>query len=163
MGTSVWVMAALAMVSPQRPAVPMPSVWAGPEAVAVVGNVRLELTVDPTGPQLPGSELTYAMRYRNLGTKSIANIVILDRVPDHTQFKVGSAQIGTPPPSVASITPQYSSDGGATWTYVPMSGGGGAPPSFDANVTHVRFLLVGLLHSGIVPTVGVSFTVRIRD
>ena len=159
----MWLIAALAMVPPLRQTIPMPSVWAEQPMVAMAGDVQLTLTVSPTGPQLPGAELTYSMRYTNLGTKSITNLIILDQVPTYTHFKVGSARVGTPPPSVASITPQYSSDGGATWTYAPVSGGGGAPPSFDANVTHVRFVLVGLLHSGITPPVGVSFTVRIGD
>ena len=40
-------------------------------------------------------------------------------------------------------TPQFSSDGGVTWTYVPVSGGGGAPAGYDANVTHWRIQMSG--------------------
>ena len=36
-------------------------------------------------------------------------------------------------------------DGGATWTYTPASGGGGAPAGYDRNVTNIRWLFIGSL------------------
>lgn len=129
--------------------------------VIVAGNLQLTKSVTPGGDQPPGSELTYSTDYQNIGTDSLQAVVIYDAVPSFTQFKVGSASIGTPPPSVTSITPEYSDDGGATWTYVPVSGGGGAPANFDANVTNVRFVMTGTLPPGSASSVGVSFIVRI--
>ncbi|HEX5131359.1 MAG TPA: hypothetical protein VFX92_02605 [Candidatus Krumholzibacteria bacterium] len=130
---------------------------------AQAGDVQLTLKVTPATSQLPGAELTYTMDYKNTGAGPIANLIIADNVPAGTEFKVNSASIGSPPGSVASIALEYSDDGGASWTYAPTSGGGGAPPSFDSNVTHVRFVMTGKLHPGVVPQVGVGFTVRIRD
>lgn len=129
--------------------------------VVTGGDLQLAKSVAPAGPQLPGAQLTYTTGYRNLGTDSLTAIVILDAVPAFTQFRVGSANVGTPPASITGITPEYSNDGGATWVYTPASGGGGAPASFDANVTHVRFVLSGALEPGGASAVGVSFVTRI--
>ena len=74
---------------------------------------------------------------------------------------MGSEYSGTPPASITAVTAEYSDDGGATWTYTPVSGGGGAPAGFDASVTHVRFVMTGTLNAGGASTVGVSFGVRI--
>ena len=129
--------------------------------VVTAGDLQLVKSVAPVGPQTPGAQLTYTTGYQNLGVDSLATIVIIDAVPAFTQFRVGSAATGTPPASITGITPAYSNDGGATWTYTPVSGGGGAPPSYDANVTHVRFVLAGVLEPGGASAVGVSFAVRI--
>lgn len=129
--------------------------------LVTAGDLQLAKAVAPAGPQTPGTELTYTTGYQNLGTDSLTTIVIVDAVPTFTQFRVGSASVGTPPASITGITPQYSNDGGATWTYAPVSGGGGAPVNFDANVTHVRFVLAGVLEPGGSSAVGVSFTTRI--
>jgi uncharacterized repeat protein (TIGR01451 family) len=129
--------------------------------VIVAGNLDLTKSVSPSTDQPPGAELTYTTDYQNIGTDSLTTVVILDAMPAFTQFKVGSASNGTPPASITGVTAAYSNDGGATWTYVPASGGGGAPASFDANVTNIRFMLAGTLPPGVASAVGVSFTVRI--
>jgi len=129
--------------------------------VITAGDLQITKSVAPPGAQIPGTELTYTTSYQNLGTDSLTSIVILDAVPAFTQFRVGSAAVGTPPASITGITAQYSNDGGATWTYTPVSGGGGAPANFDAGVTHVRFVLAGDLEPGGASTIGVSFVVRI--
>ncbi|MEJ2719672.1 MAG: hypothetical protein P8181_00845 [bacterium] len=127
----------------------------------VAGNLQLTKAVNPPGNQVPGTELTYTTDYQNLGTDSLQTIVIVDPIPAFTQYRVGSASPGTPPAAVTGITPQFSSDGGATWTYTPVSGGGGAPASFDALVTNVRFVFAGYLEPGAASALGVSFIVRI--
>lgn len=129
--------------------------------IIVAGNLDLTKAVAPLGDQVPGTELTYTTDYQNIGAATLQTVVILDAMPAFTQFKVGSATIGTPPVSITGVTPSYSNDGGATWSYVPVSGGGGAPASFDANVTNVRFVLAGTLPAGAASTLGVGFTVRI--
>jgi uncharacterized repeat protein (TIGR01451 family) len=129
--------------------------------VITAGDLDLTKAVLPSGDQPPGTELTYTTDYRNVGTDALTAVVIFDALPAYTQFKVGSATTGTPPASITGITPEYSNNGGATWTYVPVSGGGGAPASFDATVTNVRFVLAGTLPPGALSTVGVGFTVRI--
>jgi len=129
--------------------------------VIVAGNLQLTKSVSPAGDQPPGTELTYTTDYQNIGTDQLQSVVIYDAIPAYTQFKVGSVSVGTPPPGITSIVAEYSNDGGATWTYVPVSGGGGAPANFDANVTNVRFVMTGTLAPGDASTVGVSFVVRI--
>ncbi len=125
------------------------------------GDLQITKAVAPAGPQTPGSELTYTTDYQNLGTDSLQTLAVIDAVPAFTQFRVGSVDPGTPPASITGVTPQYSNDGGTSWTYTPVSGGGGAPVNFDANVTHVRFVLAGVLEPGGASATGVSFIVRI--
>lgn len=126
------------------------------------GNLALNKSVNPTGDQLPGTSLAYTVDYQNLGTTALSSIVIYDAVPAWTQFQVGSSTSGTAPASITGIAVQYSDDNGATWTYVPVSGGGGAPAGYDANVTNVRFVFTGSLLAGASSTTGVGFTVRIQ-
>lgn len=127
----------------------------------VAGNLVLVKSVTPAGAQLPGTELTYRTDYSNVGTADLTSIAIYDAMPAWTQYRVGSAAQGTLAPGVTAITIEFSNDGGATWTYVPVSGGGGAPASFDANVTNVRWTLTGTLAGGSGTVDGVSFVVRI--
>lgn len=129
--------------------------------VITAGDLQITKSVAPLGAQVPGTELTYTTGYQNLGTDSLTAIVIVDAVPAFTQFRVGSANNGTPPASITGVTAEYSNDGGATWGYTPVSGGGGAPANFDGAVTHVRFVLAGVLEPGGAAGVGVSFVVRI--
>jgi hypothetical protein len=90
----------------------------------------------------------------------VTSVVILDAIPAFTQYRVGSEDSGTPPAGISGVTVEFSNDGGATWTYVPASGGG-APANFDANVTNVRFVMTGDIAAGDGSTAGVSFIVRI--
>lgn len=130
--------------------------------VIVAGNLNLVKSVSPNTDQQPGAVLTYTTDYQNIGTDVLQNIVVLDAMPTYTQYEVGSESVGTPPASVSGITTQWSNDGGTTWIYVPVSGGGGAPANYDANVTNVRFVFTGTMGPGVASTVGVSFAVRIR-
>lgn len=128
----------------------------------VAGNLDLAKSVNPAGNQVPGTDLTYTVDYQNLGSATLTAIVIYDAMPTWTQFQVGSATSGTAPASVTAITIEYSDDNGATWTYAPASGGGGAPAGYDANVTNVRWVFTGDLLAGGSSTAGVGFTVRIQ-
>jgi uncharacterized repeat protein (TIGR01451 family) len=129
--------------------------------VIVAGNLTLTKTVNPLGNQPPGTELTYTTDYQNVGTADLTSVVIFDPIPAFTQYRVGSEAVGVPPAGITAITPEFSDDGGTTWTYLPVSGGGGAPVNFDANVTNVRFVMTGTVAAGQGSATGVSFTVRI--
>jgi hypothetical protein len=62
-----------------------------------------------------------------------------------------------------TVSVSYSNDGGATFTYTPTSGGGGAPSGYDRNVTHIRWSFIGNLSQTPPNNTGnVGFTVRIR-
>ena len=125
------------------------------------GNLELTMTMTPQGDQSSEARLVYEMDYRNISRNLIVNLIIQNPIPASTQFRVGSSTPGTPPESIMGVTPQYSRDGGTTWTYVPVSGGGGAPEAYDANVTHVRFVMSGVLTPGMTCDSGVGFSVRI--
>jgi uncharacterized repeat protein (TIGR01451 family) len=127
----------------------------------VAGNLVLTKFVNPAGNQLPGTDLTYRTDYSNVGVADLTNIVIYDAIPAWTQYQVGSESDGTLAPGITAMTTEWSSDGGATWAYVPASGGGGAPAGYDANVTNVRWTLTGTLAGGDSTADGVAFTVRI--
>jgi uncharacterized repeat protein (TIGR01451 family) len=127
----------------------------------VAGNLVLTKSVNPAGAQLPGTVLLYRTDYANVGAASLTTIVIYDAIPAWTQYRVSSASQGTLAPGITGITIEFSNDGGATWTYTPVSGGGGAPANFDASVTNVRWTLTGSLAGGSGTVDGVSFTVRI--
>jgi uncharacterized repeat protein (TIGR01451 family) len=128
----------------------------------VAGNLDLVKSVNPSGAQVPGTDLAYTVDYQNLGASTLTAIVVYDAVPAWTQFQVGSETSGTPPASITGITIAFSDDSGASWTYVPASGGGGAPAGYDANVTNVRWVFTGDLLAGASSTVGLGFTVRIQ-
>ncbi|MBU8921696.1 MAG: hypothetical protein KOO63_07730 [Bacteroidales bacterium] len=127
----------------------------------VAGNLVLTKFVTPVGNQAPGVELTYRTDYANVGTGDLSTIVLYDAIPAWTQYRVGSAVIGTFAVGITAINIEYSDDNGTTWVHVPVSGGGGAPVNFDANVTNVRWTLTGTLAGGDSTGDGVGFIVRI--
>jgi uncharacterized repeat protein (TIGR01451 family) len=128
----------------------------------VAGNLALNKSVNPVGDQVPGTDLTYTVDYQNIGTYGLTNVVIYDAMPSFTEFQVGSETTGTAPAGITGITVEFSDDNGATWTYAPASGGGGAPAGYDGNVTNVRWVFTGNLAAGDASTAGVGFTVRIQ-
>ena len=122
-----------------------------------------------TAPQLAGTALTYRVVFTNIGNAAAQSLVIFDPIPGSTDFKIGSPTFdaGTTGLSVAI---EFSNDFNpaasalATWTYAPVSGGGGANTGYDRNVKAVRWrVTTGNL--GAVPpdnTGEVGFTVKIR-
>ena len=124
-------------------------------------NFELVMTITPVAENRENAELAYRMDYRNISDNLLVNLAIENPIAAHTQYRVGSATKGTPPKTITEVMPLFSNDGGLTWNYSPVSGGGGAPRLYDANVTHVRFMLGGVLTPGMASTVGVGFTVRV--
>jgi uncharacterized repeat protein (TIGR01451 family) len=131
---------------------------------------KLDKSYTLGGPNpTPGTDINYTVVFTNLGGGTLQNIVLVDpdaastlKINDNTDFKVGSVStnLGT---TGLTVVVAYSNDGGVTFTYTPISGGGGAPAGYDRNVTHVRWSFAGTLsktspnHTG-----SVSFTARIR-
>jgi uncharacterized repeat protein (TIGR01451 family) len=139
---------------------------AGPPVVALVKSVN------PAGAQIPGTDLTYTIAYTNTGGKPASNFIIIDpnltnadpleRVFHNLDFKIGS-MTSSPGTSGLIATFAYSNDGGVTWTYTPVSGGGGAPASYDRGVTNIRWSFAGNLSQSSPHNTGsVSLIVRIR-
>jgi uncharacterized repeat protein (TIGR01451 family) len=100
--------------------------------------------VSPTGNQPPGTNLTYTTTFLNDGAASSLANSIVNPIPANTYFQVGSATsaIATTGLTVAIA---YSNNGGGSYAYTPVSGGGGAPSGYDRNVTNVRWSFTGTL------------------
>ncbi|PYS86391.1 MAG: hypothetical protein DMF70_02375 [Acidobacteria bacterium] len=135
-------------------------------------NVGLVKSVSPTGSQAPGTDLTYTVVYTNTGGQPASNFIIVDpnmqnvdpleRVFHNLDFKVGSIT-SSPGTTGLTATIEYSNDGGTTWIYTPVSGGGGAPAGYDRSITNIRWTFTGNLSQTSPNNTGsVSFTSRIR-
>jgi len=124
--------------------------------------VDLLKSVSPPSPQPPSADLTYNIAFTNSGGTTASSLVVTDPIPANTDFKVGSvaSSLGTTGLTVA-VT--YSNNSGSTWTYAPVSGGGGAPAGYDRSVTNIRWTFGGNLSQTSPNNNGsVSFTSRIR-
>ena len=129
-------------------------------------NVKLDKDVTPSGDQEPGTDLTYSVTFTNIGSIAAQSLVITDPNPNNVDvaarvfvdldYKLGSAAISSP--WIATI--EFSNDGGATWSYTPVSEGGGAPAGYDRTVTNIRWSVTGNLATS--ATGSVSFISRIR-
>ena len=131
---------------------------------APVPNVGLQKSVSPTSAAqlIPGADLVYAIAFTNSGTASASSLVVTDPIPANTDFKVGSvtSSLGTTGLTVAVA---YSNNGGSTWTYTPVSGGGGASSGYDRDVTNIKWTFTGSLSQTSPNNTGnVGFTSRIR-
>ena len=108
-------------------------------------SITIAKSVKPVGTAPPGTDLTSTVTLTNTGTEDAVNVVHVDSVPAQLGFKVGS--VSTTLPSGVTGTIAYSDDGGATWTYVPLSAGCGAPAGYDYCVTGIRLSLNNPLSS----------------
>jgi uncharacterized repeat protein (TIGR01451 family) len=109
----------------------------------------------------PNTDLVYKIDFSNTGGSSASGVVIKDGIPTNTIFKLGSvtSTLGTTGLTVAVA---YSNDGGTTYTYTPVSGGGGASAGYDSTVTHIRWTFTGNLSQTSPNNAGsVGFTARI--
>jgi uncharacterized repeat protein (TIGR01451 family) len=143
---------------------------------------RIEFTADPTGGDLsiPGARTRYAIELRNTGTVPIDadSVEIVDAIPAETVLLVSDLGIpGTGPVRFTDGAPasslsytfislsdatddlEFSSDGGATYTYTPTPDTTGA----DGSVTHIRINPKGVFANGSgPPSATFEFDVLIR-
>ena len=125
-------------------------------------TVDLLKAVSPNSSQPPGMDLAYSINFTNSGGKPATTVVVTDPIPTNTDFKTGSVttNLGT---TGLTVTVAYSNNGGTTWVYTPVSGGGGALAGYDRLVTNVRWTFSGTLSQTSPNNAGsVGFTVRIR-
>lgn len=135
-----------------------------------------------TNPKsIPGSILNYSLRLTNSGPGTVDNssLIISDPLPASVDIYVGDlASAGEGPilfvdglpvsglswtfTSLASQTDSvdFSSDNGATWTYVPVPDAN----AFDPAVTHIRLRPQGIMNAagGGNPYVEMTFRVRVK-
>lgn len=125
-------------------------------------NVELLNSVMPSGIQPPGTDLVFTIAFTNSGGQAAQVFTVVDPIPAQTDFKLDSPStvLGT---SGMTVVVEYSNDNASTWTYAPVSGGGGALDGYDRFVTHVRWRFGGNLSHSFPDNVGsVTFTARIQ-
>jgi uncharacterized repeat protein (TIGR01451 family) len=102
----------------------------------------------------PGQVVTYTIQIINTGTGGATSVVAADNLSPYAYWGINSYGAGVafqltngvPVPGLTLGTPAYSSDNGTTWSYTPVSGGGGAPVGYDGNVTNWRIPLSGTMN-----------------
>src|SRR5205085_3532407 len=107
--------------------------------------IAISKSVNPSGTQLPGTNLTFTSTVTNVGSASAANLAVVDSLPTSVQYKLASTSATLPAGVSAAI--EYSNDAGTTWTYVPVSAGCSAPAGFDRCVNRIRWRLWSALSS----------------
>ena len=120
-----------------------------PNPLLVMVKIADDSTVDP------GQSVIYTLQISNSGAENAETVDIKDVLGEFTAFGVNTYGAGVPfqftegvPASGLSIgATTYSSDGGSTWTYSPVSGGGGAPAGYDANVTNFNVVMTGSMNA----------------
>lgn len=124
-------------------------------------SITVSKSVSPSGNSPPGTDLTFTSTVANVGTASASNLALVDSIPTYVQFKVGTAANALPAGLTAAT--EYSSDGGVTWTYTPVSGACSAPAGFDRCVNRIRWRFLAALASTAGSNQGIlSFISRIR-
>jgi hypothetical protein len=124
-------------------------------------SLALVRSVSPPGSVAAGAELAYVIDLTNHGTDAAADVIHVESLATDLEFKVGSESHTLP--SGSSVTVEYTSDGGSSWTHIPVSGGCGAPADHDSCITHIRWTL--LTDLGPVPpenAVRFEFIARVR-
>lgn len=134
------------------------------QGFAEVRRTRPALTitklVTPNNTLSPGTQLTYTMTVANAGDHEAQTVIVRDSVPAQVDLKVGSAAQTLPAGITATV--EYSTNGTA-WTYVPVTGGCGAPAGFDRCARHLRWRLSANLPAGVPASTGTyTFVARIR-
>ncbi|MBU1027069.1 MAG: hypothetical protein KKA31_04990 [Candidatus Margulisbacteria bacterium] len=76
---------------------------------------------------VPGSIINYYLYYQNIGFAEASNIVIIDQIPEYTQFKLGTAT----GESLSAV--YFSNDNGSNWDYTPTG------TYVDGDVTHIKW------------------------
>lgn len=121
--------------------------------------LTLAKSVTPNANIGPGTELTYEMTAVNAGTYAATAVSVRDEVPTQVDFKVGSTSEALPAGMTSVVS--FSTDGGTTWTYAPISEGCGAPAGYDRCVRAVRWSLTGSLAAGGTATAVLRFVARV--
>ena len=79
-----------------------------------------------------GEKIRYTVNYNNSGNTAAEGVTIVEQIPTGSCYVIGSAEVNQP----AGTTLEFSSDGGSTWSYVPV----GAAGTTDCLVTNFRLL-----------------------
>ena len=125
-------------------------------------NVALLNSVMPAGVQPAGTDLTFTVAFTNSGGQAAQVFIVVDPIPAETDFKLDSASTVLGTTGMTAVV-EFSNDNASTWTYTPVSGGGGAVDGYDRMVTHVRWRFSGALSHSFPDNGGsVAVTARIQ-
>ena len=96
----------------------------------------------------PGEDITYTITITNEGAASTTPVIVTDALSSYTMLSLTPFVFseGSTPSNLSMGVIKYSDDDGATYAYSPLvSGGGGAPAGYDANVTNWRVEMIGTM------------------
>lgn len=104
----------------------------------------------------PGNVIRYRVNVSNSGYGLATSVVAIDTLSPFTALRLdtfGPGQAvrltpGATPPGVTLGTVQYYTATDATGSYVPVSGGDGAPAGYDGAITQVRMPVTGNMAAG---------------
>ena len=116
------------------------------QEIEVTGkNGKKQKQLVPAAKVVPGSEVIYVITYKNAGDKPADKAVISNAVPKELIYKGGSA-------SGKNAKFEVSVDGGASYGALPslkvVGADGKTRPAQPADVTHLRWSLVGAVAPG---------------
>ena len=124
------------------------------------GRVEPRTYLSGQGLPLNRSEIGYTIRAKNVGTAPLSNVVILDPIPNFTDFKnditsgFTTAAVEVTCAAGLTCTVEYSNDGGSTWTHTPAAG-------YVSSVTNIRVVVSGgTLSAG--AEITIKFVVSVR-
>lgn len=128
-------------------------------AVQVLPVPELSIArVASSATAVPGDQIRVTSTITNNAPEAIAQSVVLtEAVGRFVAFRLdtfGAGQPvqyndGSPSSGLGGIQSlEFSADGGTDWSYVPVSGGGGAAAGYDRNVTHFRATMSGTMNAG---------------
>jgi len=106
----------------------------------------------------PGDIITYTIQVQNTGVGTANTVTLTDAIGNYMAVPVTSSfsfTEGSPASGLTLGTPSYSKDSGSTWTYTPVSGGGGAAANYDGLVTNWKIIMNGTMNGN-----GGNFTVN---
>jgi len=118
------------------------------------------------GSANPGQVITYTVQIANTGTGAGTSVVIRDDLSPYAFFNLSYGTGGfnltdsSPASGLTLGTPQFSEDNGASWSYPPSSGGGGAPAGYDGRVTNWRIPMTGTIRAG--GSIGLNYRVMVK-
>jgi uncharacterized repeat protein (TIGR01451 family) len=128
-------------------------------AMTIVGvpNVFILKSAN-TSSANPGTVITYTVQAKNTGVGTANTVTLTDAIGNYIAVPVTSSFTftdGSPASGLTLGTPAYSNNSGSTWTYTPVSGGGGAPANYDGTVTNWKIIMNGTMNGN-----GGNFTVN---
>jgi uncharacterized repeat protein (TIGR01451 family) len=138
--------------NPSAGYLPDPSGWGIPGKFTIspaFPNLFILKSVNKTSAN-PGNVLIYTVQVKNTGTGPSYATTLTDSLGNYNALAISaysgspfSLTDGSPSSGLTLGTPQYSSNGGATYTYTLVSGAGGAPAGYDGVVTNWKIIMNG--------------------